>query len=172
MRIWGCWTASLGCSKVAIETKLRINPWVFWAFIPISIIPLVYSVPRTYERLLVERAIDQYGAFATGIVVAHSRASGSGRGTCPSRVTVSYEVAGQNYQMTSMVCDTSQDQMPVGRAIDVRYLPSSPKSAIVSTPQSRSSRTGWSDLVVQLAIPVALGWFGWAVRKNEKNAPG
>ena len=109
------------------ESSTKISPWIFWGAVPLSIIPLFYSVPSAYEQIKSERVIEQYGAVASGTVVSHEQISG-GRG-CKSRVKVAYEVERRPYELLSLVCGTSPGMLPVGRAIDVRYVPGAPATA-------------------------------------------
>ncbi|MGN6829868.1 DUF3592 domain-containing protein [Paucibacter sp. M5-1] len=147
----------------------KVSPWMFWGFVPLSIVPLLHSVPSTYEQLVHERRVKQYGAVVSGLVVGHEQLPGGGRG-CRSRVTVAYEVAKKRYELASTVCGASLEALPVGQAIDVRYISGSPARAMLSAPRVDASADGWRGLAIQLGIPLALGWLGWVARKRQRES--
>lgn len=156
--------------RMPTNPATRISPWLFWGVVPLSIIPLLYSLPSTYRQIQDSRILAEFGRQTIGIVTEHERIQGGGRG-CKSRVTVLYQVSGQPYTLTSLVCSTSPDELPRGRAIDVRYVPSSPAMATLHSARVRSSDVGWGSVAIQLALPFAFGWLGWLAWRKQQNAP-
>ena len=133
-----------------------------WKPIALAIAPIAFLgpfVPTLFADLEANGLLRLRGMTTSGVVSRYYQPMGSGRG-CRTLVDVTYEVALVRYVVSSKACGVPEAQLPVGRKLDVRYLPSDPSVSEVIAPWSsiETRRTGSGQLILVALVCFVVWW--------------
>jgi len=146
--------------------------WICTLFAAVLVVFSTKKIPAAYEEIKNERLLLSQGRTITGRVIGHHMLP-SGR-DCRTQADIGYTVDGSAYTVRITGCGASARHLPVGREVDVQFLPFSPSIAKVTVPGASTPTYGWNDLLlllgslVLLLIGIGREWMRQTAARNRK----
>lgn len=147
--------------------------WICTLLAVVLTVIIARQIPVAYDGIKNTRQLRENGRTITGRVTAHGTLP-AGKG-CRDQADIGYTVAGSTYTARITGCGASPHNLPVGREVDVRYLPFSPSISQVTVPGADTPTHDWTSLLLvfgsQVLLLIAVGkmWMKRApVTKNNQ----
>lgn len=143
--------------------------WICTLLVAVLVLFSAKEIPAYYEGIKNARLLREHGRTITGHVTAHNTLP-SGKG-CRTQTDIGYAVQGSVYTVRIAGCASARD-LPIGREVDVRYLPYSPSIAAVTVPGASTPQYDWTSfLFLSGSLVLLLMGVGreWMKRTNARN---
>jgi hypothetical protein len=131
-----------------------IKLWASTVLAAILVFVVAREIPEVYEGAKNERLLQQHGVTRLGRVIAHSSLP-PGKG-CRTQADIGYSVQGSTYTIRITGCGASAASLPVGREVDVRYLPFNPAIAAAAVPGAGTPTYSWVAIFFMLGSLIFL----------------
>lgn len=142
-----------------------------WALVAVGmLIAAGLTLPSAWQAADIQQRIRQAKTATWGVVVKH----GEGQLTTKCRgrfADVRYAAEGGTHLVRIHGCGATPEALPVGKEVQVRYLPGAPYEAIVRTLGASTPDVGWGVVAFwMLFAPLGCAGFIWEWRRPETKA--